>query len=176
MIRPPRITFPVAPCHGCGDPTEHRYHAGVPCCDECQRACDTSLAHCDAASHRSGCAACATWRRVIGVDLRAPATVDDSDLAELDALYAARAENDRDAHHDDASLSTRDDGFLMHGRLPADDVDALNPCIVAVARSKPADYSPLPGHVPPVRLRLIVGPRTPAVRAESGTYETAARS
>lgn len=176
MIRPPRITFPVAPCHGCGDPTEHRYHAGVPCCDECQRACDTSLAHCDAASHRSGCAACATWRRVIGVDLRAPATVDDSDLAELDALYAARAENDRDAHNQEHAYA--DDVALECSREPDEDVDAFNPCVVAVGHSSAPDYSPLQGHVPPMRLRLrlIVGPRTPAVRAESGTYETAARS
>ena len=66
------------------------------------------------------------------------------DTADLDAwlrdLYAsadvaahldARDDADRDAHNDDATESTRDDGALYHGRLPCDAVDAINPSIIA---------------------------------------------
>lgn len=121
MIRPPRITFPVAACHGCGDATEHRYAAtGVPCCDECQRACDASLAHCDAASHGTDCNACATWRRVIGVDLcaePAPGT-DDGDLAEIDALFTSMADDTIAAIEADPTAGIEHDDWPEGSGLP----------------------------------------------------------
>lgn len=55
------------------------------------------------------------------------------DLAELAAWLAEQQPEVVDAIDREAAESTRDDGELYHGRLPSDDVDELNPWIIARA-------------------------------------------
>lgn len=55
------------------------------------------------------------------------------DLADFAAWCAERRDEAVDEINDEATESTRDDGELYHGRLPSDDVDPFNPCIVARA-------------------------------------------
>lgn len=71
--------------------------------------------------------------------------IDDTSDAELTAYLDALADEAREAHAADADQSTRDDGLLFHGRLPCDDVEGFNPCIIAVARTPiTAPLEPLP--------------------------------
>lgn len=62
-----------------------------------------------------------------------------SDLADV---MAERADADRAAHAAEADQSTRDDGFIYHGRLPSEDVDAFNPSIVSHRTPGPLDDMP----------------------------------
>ncbi len=55
------------------------------------------------------------------------------EAAELAAWAAARRDAAVEEIDEEARESTRDDGNLYHGRLPSDDVDEFNPCIVARA-------------------------------------------
>lgn len=50
---------------------------------------------------------------------------------ELAAYLDERHDADVAAFEADAAQSTRDDGYLFHGRLPADDADAFNLSITA---------------------------------------------
>ena len=63
-----------------------------------------------------------------------PPSFDDhlDDLAAYKNDLAAAA---LDAFESDASQSTRDDGMLFHGRLPCEDVDSFNPCIITHERT-----------------------------------------
>ena len=58
-----------------------------------------------------------------------PLPADDHD-AETDAYFEALADEALSAFDDDAAQSTRDDGMLFHGRLPCEDTDAFNPCVI----------------------------------------------
>lgn len=63
-----------------------------------------------------------------------PPSFDDhlDDLAAYQDELAAAA---LDAFESDAAQSTRDDGLLFHGRLPCEDTDAFNPCIITHERT-----------------------------------------
>lgn len=62
-----------------------------------------------------------------------PPAHDADDRAELNAWFDARRDEAIEAHAADADQSTRDDGLLFHDRLPCEDVDSFNPCIIARA-------------------------------------------